>query len=52
MPKQIGIDLGTSTTMIAVKDKEKIAMRAPTVVSLDKVTREVLASGPRAKKMR
>ncbi len=51
MSKQIGIDLGTSTTMIAVKDKEKLAMRAPTVVSLDKVTREVLASGLRAKKM-
>lgn len=51
MPKQIGIDLGTSITMIAVKDKEKIAMRAPTVVGLDKVTREVLASGARAKKM-
>ena len=51
MPRQIGIDLGTSTTMIAVKDKEKLAMRAPTVVSLEKATREVLASGPRAKKM-
>ena len=51
VPKQIGIDLGTSTTLIAVKDKEKLAMRAPTVVSLDKVTREVLASGPRAKRM-
>ena len=51
MAKQIGIDLGTSTTMIAVKDKEKIALRAPTVVSLEKVTNEVLASGGRAKKM-
>ncbi|MBQ7173665.1 MAG: rod shape-determining protein [Clostridia bacterium] len=51
MPKLIGIDLGTSNTRIFVKDKKKIVMRAPSAVSLDRETREVLASGRAAKLM-
>ena len=51
MPKQIGIDLGTSNTRIFAKDKKKIVMRAPSVVSLDRDTKEVIASGRAAKLM-
>ena len=50
MSKQIGIDLGTSTTMIFVKDKG-IVLRAPSVVSIDRTTHEVIASGKSAKRM-
>lgn len=50
MAKQIGIDLGTSNTMIFLKDKG-IVMRAPSVVSIDRLTHEVIASGSGAKKM-
>lgn len=50
MAKQIGIDLGTSNTMIFLKDKG-IVMRAPSVVSIDRATHEVIASGSGAKKM-
>jgi rod shape-determining protein MreB len=49
MAKQIGIDLGTSTTSI-FRDK-KIVFRAPSVVSIDRYTREVIASGKMAKRM-
>ena len=50
MAKQIGLDLGTSNTMIFLKDKG-VVMRAPSVVSLDRFTHEVIASGSEAKKM-
>ena len=50
MAKQIGIDLGTSNTSIFVKDKG-IVLRAPSVVSIDRATREVIASGLSAKRM-
>ncbi len=50
MARQIGIDLGTSNTMIFVKDKG-IVLRAPSVVSLDRRTQEVIASGTTAKRM-
>ena len=50
MAKQIGIDLGTSNTMIFLKEKG-IVMRAPSVVSIDRATHEVIASGVQAKKM-
>ncbi len=50
MAKQIGIDLGTSNTVIYLKDKG-IVLRAPTAVSLDRVTQEVIASGGMAKRM-
>ena len=49
MAKQIGIDLGTSATSI-FRDK-KIVFRAPSVVSIDRFTREVIASGKAAKRM-
>ena len=50
MSKQIGIDLGTSSTLIFVKDKG-VKLRAPSVVSIDRVTHEVIASGKTAKRM-
>ncbi len=50
MARQIGIDLGTSNTSIFVKDKG-IVLRAPSVVSIDRATREVIASGMTAKRM-
>ena len=50
MSRQIGIDLGTSNTMIYLKDKG-IVLRAPSVVALDRVTQEVIASGTTAKRM-
>ena len=50
MAKQIGIDLGTSNTLIFVKDKG-IVLRAPSVVSIDRRTHEVIASGLTAKRM-
>ena len=50
MAKQIGIDLGTSNTMICLKEKG-IVMRAPSVVSIDRATHEVIASGLPAKRM-
>lgn len=50
MAKQIGIDLGTSNTMIFLKEKG-IVMRAPSVVSIDRATHEVIASGGPAKRM-
>lgn len=49
MARQIGIDLGTSTTLI-FKDKG-IVLRAPSVVSIDRLTHEVIASGKAAKRM-
>jgi rod shape-determining protein MreB len=51
MAKQIGMDLGSSNTMIFLKDKGKLVMRAPSVVSIDRFTHEVIASGLGAKKM-
>ena len=50
MAKQIGIDLGTSNTMIFLKEKG-IVLRAPSVVSIDRATHEVIASGIPAKRM-
>ena len=50
MAKQIGIDLGTSNTMIYLKDKG-IVLRAPSVVAIDRLTQEVIASGTTAKRM-
>ena len=50
MAKQIGIDLGPSNTMIYVKDKG-IVLRAPSVVTIDRATHEVIASGATAKRM-
>ena len=50
MPKHIGLDLGTSNTRIFIKGKG-IVLRAPTVVTVDKVKDAVVATGIEAKKM-
>ena len=46
----IGIDLGTANTLVYVKGKG-ILIREPSVVTINKKTREVLAVGSEAKKM-
>ncbi len=51
MSKQLGIDLGTSSTVIYQKDKKGIVLRAPSVVAYDRLTQEVIASGIMAKRM-
>jgi len=51
MSKQIGIDLGTSNTVIYQKDKKGIVLNAPSVVAIDRPTQEVIASGKMAKRM-
>lgn len=48
--KDIGIDLGTSITVIYVKGKG-IVLREPSVVAINAVTDEVLAVGANAKEM-
>ena len=48
--KDIGIDLGTSTTMIYIKGKG-IVLREPSVVTINDITGEVLAVGDMAKEM-
>ena len=50
MAKQIGIDLGTSTTQIYLQGKG-IVMRAPSVVAIEKASRRVIAVGSPAKRM-
>jgi len=50
MSKQIGVDLGTSNTLIYVKGKG-IVLREPSVVAIDKQRRRALAVGEEAKKM-
>ncbi len=48
--KDIGIDLGTATILVYVKDKG-IVLREPSVVAVDKYTNEILAVGEEANKM-
>ncbi len=48
--KDIGIDLGTATVLIFVRDRGVI-LREPSVVALDQNTRKVLAVGEEAKRM-
>lgn len=48
--KDIAIDLGTSSILVYVKDKG-IVLREPSVVAVDKFTKEVLAVGQEASKM-
>ena len=50
MAKQIGIDLGTSTTQIYLQGKG-IVMRAPSVIAIEKMSRRVIAVGSPAKRM-
>lgn len=48
--KDIGIDLGTATTLIYVEDK-KVVLREPSVVAIEKNLGKVLAVGEEAKSM-
>ena len=48
--REIGIDLGTANILVALKRKG-IVYREPSVVALDKQTKEVLAFGNQAKLM-
>ncbi len=48
--RDIGIDLGTSTTIIA-DQKRRILINEPSVVAVDVKTKKVLATGIEAKKM-
>lgn len=50
MSKEIGIDLGTSNTLIFLKG-EGVVLREPSVVTIDKDTKKVLAVGAEAKEM-
>lgn len=50
MAKDIGIDLGTSTTLVYVKGSG-IVLNEPTVVAINDITGEVLAVGGAAKEM-
>ena len=49
MAKHIGLDLGTSHTRMIIKDK--IVLRSPTVVALDKTDDSIVAIGKKAKEM-
>jgi len=46
----IGIDLGTSTTLVAVKG-EGVVINEPSVVAVNQITKKVLAVGADAKRM-
>ena len=46
----IGIDLGTATTIVYVKNKG-IVLQEPTVVAIDKSTDKMLAVGEEARRM-
>ena len=50
MSKDIGIDLGTSTTLVYVKGSG-VVLNEPTVVAINDITGEVLAVGSAAKEM-
>ncbi|MFH1723621.1 MAG: rod shape-determining protein [Elusimicrobiota bacterium] len=46
----MGVDLGTANTLVCVREKG-IVLREPSVVALDRETRQVLAVGTEAKRM-
>lgn len=48
--QEIGIDLGTASVLVFIKDKG-IVLQEPSVVSIDKNTDEILAVGNEARKM-
>ncbi len=50
MPKILGVDLGTANTFIYMKGKG-IVLRSPSVVAIDKESRDVVAVGHSAKRM-
>ncbi|MFN7019382.1 MAG: rod shape-determining protein, partial [Fimbriimonadales bacterium] len=48
--RDLGIDLGTATTLVHVRGKG-IMLREPSVIAIDQDTRKVLAVGEEAKRM-
>ena len=48
--KDIGIDLGTANTLVALRDKG-IVLREPSVVAIDRKTERAIATGEEAKEM-
>ena len=50
MNEEIGIDLGTATVIIYMKNKG-IVLREPSIVAIDKKSNEIIAYGNSAKKM-
>lgn len=48
--RDIGIDLGTANTLISIKGKG-VVLREPTVVAINRDTKEVIATGYEAKSM-
>lgn len=50
MAKTVGIDLGTANTLICMKGSG-IVVHSPSVVAINKDTREILAQGEEAKRM-
>ncbi len=50
MAKTVGVDLGTANTLICLKD-QGIVIRSPSVVAVNRETREIIAQGMEAKRM-
>ena len=50
MAKLIGVDLGTSNTFMYMKS-QGIKLRSPSIVAIDKQSRELVTLGPEARKM-
>lgn len=50
LSQEIGIDLGTTTVLIYIKDKG-VVLNEPSVVTIDKVTSEIIAYGRDSQKM-
>ncbi|MBQ8331957.1 MAG: rod shape-determining protein [Clostridia bacterium] len=50
MAKTVGVDLGTANTLICVKG-EGIVIRSPSVVAINRDSREILTQGAEAKRM-
>ncbi len=48
--KDIGIDLGTANTLVALRGKG-IVLKEPSVVAIDRKTNRILATGYEAKEM-
>ncbi len=48
--KDIGIDLGTANTLVALRGKG-IVLTEPSVVAIDRKTNRILATGHEAKEM-
>ncbi len=48
--KDIGIDLGTANTLVALRGKG-IVLKEPSVVAIDRKTNRIVATGHEAKEM-